>query len=128
MRAAIARVLAVDERIKRLAIAGIAVRETEFERLARVMQRRIDRLAAIAGQVFHHQVHQAVARLEHLGFGQRRRFQNQFQPRVQVTVMPQPPFDMFGLERDFLENRRVGLESDQRSVRLVGNFPLLFVL
>ena len=47
VRAAVAGVLAVDEGIKRLAVAAVAVRETKFQRLARVMQRRINRLAAV---------------------------------------------------------------------------------
>ncbi len=65
VRAAIAGVLAVDERIERLAVAAVAVRETELERLARVMQRRINRLRAVRLQILHHEIHAARgARLE----------------------------------------------------------------
>ena len=88
VRAAVRGVLAVDERVKRLAVAAVAVGEAEFQRLLRVMQRRINRLAAVRLQILHHQVQQPVARLERLAVV------NQLQPGVQVAVMPQPPLDV----------------------------------
>ena len=66
VRAAVGGVLAVDEGIKSLAVAAVAVGEAELERFLRVMERGIDRLAAVGLQVFHHQVEQAVAGLEGL--------------------------------------------------------------
>ena len=121
VRAAVAGVLAVDERIKRLAVTAVAVREAEFQRLAGVMQRRINRLAAVGGQVLHDQVHQAVARLERLAVV------NQLQPRVEVAVMAQPAFDVFVAELGFLENLRVGLELDEGAVRFLGLARILLL-
>ena len=60
VRAAIARVLAVHERVERFAVTAVRVREAELQRLARVMQRRIDRLRIVARQIFQHQVQQPV--------------------------------------------------------------------
>ena len=119
--AAIAGVLAVDERVERLAVAAVAVGETELERLLRVMQRRVDRLAAVRLEILHHQVEQAVAGLKHLAVV------DQLEPAVQVAVMPQPPLDVFGQKLRGLENLRVGLEADEGPVRFAG-CALLFAL
>ena len=43
--------MAVDEREKGFAVTAVAVRETEFERLARVMERRIKRFGAVGFEV-----------------------------------------------------------------------------
>ena len=118
VRAAVAGELAVDEGIKRLAVARIAVGETKLQRLAGVMQRRVNWLAAVAGEVFHHQIHQAVARLERLRL-RAREIQNQFQPGVEIAVMPQPALDVFQLVFAVLEDFRVRLEFDERAVRLL---------
>ena len=61
MRPAVAGVLAVDEGIKGLAIAAIGVREAKLQRFLGVMQRRINRFAAVGLQIFQHQIQQAVA-------------------------------------------------------------------
>jgi hypothetical protein len=42
--------------------------------------------------------------------------------------MPQAPLDMLRLEFDLLKNGGVGLESDERSIGLVGHFAFLFIL
>ena len=88
VRAAVAGVLAVDEGIKRFAVAAVAVGETKLQRLARVMQRRINRLAVIGLQILHHQIQQAVARLKGLAV------EDQLQPGVQVAVMAQAALDV----------------------------------
>jgi len=122
MRAAIAGVLPIHKRIERLAIAAVAVRETEFQRLLHIMQRRIDRLAAIGLQVLHDQVEQPVARLKRLAVIP------QLEPRVQVAVMPQPPLHVLGAELDLLEHLRIGLKLDQRPVRLPGRLAAILLL
>ena len=66
VRAAVGGVLAVDEGIERFAVAAVGVRETKLQRLLRVMERRINRLAAVRLQIFHDQIEQAIARLEGL--------------------------------------------------------------
>ncbi len=111
VRAAVARVLAVDERIKRLAVTRIAVRETKLQRLARVMQRRINRLRAVRLQILQHEIHQPAPRDESLAV------ELQLQPRVEVSVMAQPLLDVFALELRVLENLRVRLELDISSIR-----------
>src|SRR5712671_1801670 len=114
MGAAVARVLAVDEGIKGLPVAAVGVGEAEFERLFGVVQRRIDRLAAVGLQVFHDQVEQAVAGLEGLAVV------DQLEAAVEVAVMAQPPLDVFGPKLDFLENRRIGLEPNEGAVGFAG--------
>ena len=64
--AAVAGVLAVDKGIEGLAVAAVAMGETELEGFVRVMERRINGLAAIGLQVLHDQVEQSVAGLEDL--------------------------------------------------------------
>ena len=122
VRAAVGSVLAVDKREERLAVAAVGVGETEFERLARVMERRINRLAVVRLQVFHHQVEQAVAGLEGLAVV------NQFQPRVEIAVMAQPFLNELRTKFDFLENVGVRLEPDERAVGFVVVLSFLFVL
>src|SRR5215831_17909720 len=107
MRAAIRSVLTVDERIKSLPEPTVGVREAKLKHLLRVMQRRINRLAVVRLQILHHQVEQTVLGLKRLAVV------DQLQPAVEITVMPQPPLDVFGLELDLLKNRRVRLEPDQ---------------
>ncbi len=121
VRAAITGVLAVDERIKGLAVTAIAMGKAELERLLRVMKGGIDRLAAVGLQIFHDEVQQAVARLEGLAVVE------QLQARVEITVMPQPSFDMFGQKLDFFKNLGIGFEAYERAVGLVG-LALLFIL
>ncbi len=117
VRAAVAGVLAVDKGIEGLAVAAVAVGETELERLLGVMQRRVDGFAAVRLEVFHDQVQQAVAGLEDLAV------ENQLQAGVEIAVMAQPALDVFGLELDFLEDVRIGLEPDQRAVRFRRSCP-----
>src|ERR1035437_6550565 len=119
MRAAVGGKLAVDERKKRLAVTRIAVRETKFQRLAGVMQWRIKRFRAVRFQVFPHQIHQAVSRLENFWFRRGVRFQNQLQAGVEIAVMAQPPLDVLETKLAVLENFRVTLELDERAVRLL---------
>ena len=64
VRAAVGGVLAVDEREESLAVAAVGVGEAELQCLARVVERRIDGLGVVRLQVRHHEVEQAVARLE----------------------------------------------------------------
>ena len=92
--AAVGGVLAVDERVEGLAVAAVAVGETELEGLFRVMQRRVYRLAAVRLQVLHDQVQEAVAGLEDLAVEQKP------EPRVEVAVMPQAPLDVLRLKLD----------------------------
>src|SRR5439155_27122318 len=101
---------------------AVRVRETELQRLARVMQRRVNRLAAVRLQVLHHQVQQTVARLKSLPV------LNQLQSRVEVTVLAQPPFHELRAELDLLEYRRVRLETYQRAVGFAAGLALLFLL
>ena len=54
----------LTKEIEGLAVAAVAVGETEFERLFGVMERRINRLAAVGAQILQDQVQQAVAGLE----------------------------------------------------------------
>src|ERR1019366_10072610 len=86
------------------------------------MQRRIDRLAAVRLQVFHHQVEQPIAGLEGLAVIY------QLEARVQVAVMPRPSLHMLGPEVDLLEYLRVGLKLDQRSIRFLGRLAGLLNL
>ena len=122
MRPAIGRILAVDKGEEGLAIAAVAVGKTKLQRLIGVMERRINRLAVVGLQLFHHQIEQTVAGLEDLPVI------NQLQARIQIAVMAQPPFDVLRLEQDFFENSGVWFEADERPVRFVGRFAALFVL
>ena len=94
--AAVGGVLAVDEGIEGLAVAAVAVGEAEFEGFLGVMERGIDRLAAVGFEVFHDQVEQAVAGLEDFAVVK------QLEAGVEVAVMAQPPLDVLGAELDVL--------------------------
>ena len=61
MGAAIGGVLAIDERKEGLSVATVGVGETEFERLAGKMERRVDRFALITLQIFKHEIQEAVS-------------------------------------------------------------------
>src|SRR5437667_6467938 len=78
------------------------------------MQRRINRLRAVRLQIFQHEIHQAATGDERLAV------EVQLQPRVEVSIMPQPLLDVFALELRLLENLRVRLELDVSSIRLAG--------
>ena len=114
VRAAVAGVLAVDEGVETLAVAAVGVREAELQRLAREVQRRVNRLRVVRLQILHDQVVQAVARDE-LGA-----VVNQPQTAVQVAVVAQPTLDELRLELALLEDDRVRLELDERAVGLLG--------
>ena len=127
----IAGVLAVYEGIKRLAEARelLWVKQNSSVLKATVMQGRIHRFTAVGREVFHHEVHQAVAGLE--GFGLRA-FDVQpraFQPGVKIAVMSQAALDVFEFELAVLENFLVRLELDEGAVgflRLAGVFLFQF--
>src|SRR5262245_34966719 len=119
VRAAVRGVLAVDEGKKRLSVAAVGVGETEFQRLARIMQRRINRLAVVRLQVLHNEIEQTVARLKSLAVI------DQPQAGVEVAVVTETPLDMLGSKLDFLEYLRVRLKSDERAVGLIGRFAFL---
>jgi len=127
VRAAIGGVLAVDEGIKSLAVTAVAVRETEFERLAGVMERGIERFGAVAFEIFEHEIHEAEAGLENSGLGLARDVQNQLQAAIEVTVMAQAALDVFLAIFAFLENIRVLLELNEGAVGLLG-FAFVFFL
>src|SRR6266478_6666888 len=119
MRAAISRILPVDERVKGFTEAAVAVRETKLQRLLRIMERWIDRLAVVRLQIFHHQIEQAVAGLECLPV------KDQPQAGVEVAIVSQPSLDVFRLEENLFKNGRVRLEADERAVCLVRHLPFL---
>ena len=122
MRAAVGRILPVDKGVKSFAEAAVTVGETKLQRLLRIMERRIDRLAVVCLQIFHHQVQQSVAGLERLAV------EDQLQAGVEVTIMPQPSFHVFRLEEDLFENGRVRLEANEGAVWFIGHFPFLLIL
>ncbi len=121
MRAAVGGVLAVDEREESLAVAAVGVGEAELQRLARVVERRIDGFGVVRLQVRHHEVEQAVARLEGVAV------EDELEAGVEVAVMPQPPLDELRLEFRFGEDGRVRLELDERAVEFLG-FALVLLL
>src|SRR5262249_50329890 len=82
LRATIPGLLAVYERIKRFAEPAVAVGKTEFEGFFRIMQRRVNGLAAVSRQIFHHEIEQTVAGLKDLTVV------NQLQAGVEIAVMP----------------------------------------
>ncbi len=114
VRAAVAGVLAVHKRVERLAITAVRVGEAKLQRLAGVMERTVDRLRFIRLQILHHQVQQAVPRLERLPV------EHQLEPGVQVAVMPQTPLHKLRLEHAVLEDGRVRLEGHPGAVGLAG--------
>ena len=120
MRAAVAGVLALDEGIRTFAKKAIAVSEAEFECFFSVMQRRIDGFAVVGLELFHDEVEQAVAGLESFAVV------DELETGVEITVMAQAALDVFGAEFDFFEDGWIGLELDERAVRL-GVLALLFV-
>ena len=119
--AAVAGVLAVDEGEEVLAVAAVAVREAELQRLAGEMERGVDRLRSVNGQLLHHQVVQPVARDESLVV------EHELQARVQVGVVPQPALDELVAELRLLEDFRVRREADEGAVGL-GGLALLLLL
>ena len=106
VRAAVAGVLAVDEGIKRLAVAAVAVGEAELQRLARrnAAADRSARCRPLAGLP-------SPGPSGRCATGTSWPLIDQPQAGVQVAVMPQPPLDVLGAELDFLENLRVRLET-----------------
>src|SRR5205807_825142 len=81
VRATVGSILPVDEGVESFAIAAVGVSEAKLQRLFGIMQRRINRFAAIGLQIFHHQIEQAVARLEGLAVI------NELEAGVEIAVM-----------------------------------------
>src|SRR6266540_224034 len=122
VRAAVGRVLAVDERIESLPVTAVGVGETELQHLAGVVERRINRLGVVLRQLLEHQVVQAVTALERLAI------EDQFEPAVEVGVVTQALLDKVGAELGGVENRRIRLEGDEGAVRLAGGLALVLLL
>src|SRR5690606_3505138 len=108
--AAVARVLAVDERPERLAEAAVAVREAELERPGGVVKGRVDRLVL---HLVEDELEQAALR------DVLPAVPDEPQAAVEIGVMAEPVVDMLRLVLAGLEDLGVRPEGDERAVRLV---------
>src|SRR5436190_13091480 len=74
------------------------------------MQRCVNGFATVGLEILHEQIKKAIPGLKNLAVVQ------EFQARVQVTVMTQPALDVFRAELCFLKNVGVRLKPDQGAI------------
>src|SRR5437867_2299342 len=122
VRAAVGRILAVHERVKGFPVTAVGVGETEFQHLAGIVQRRVNRLGVVLRQFLEHQVVQAVAALEGLAI------EDQLEAAVEVGVIAQALLDEVGAELRGVEDGRIRFEGDERAIGLVGGLAFVLLL